>query len=82
MRIKLAFSLILACLAVTFIVQNTAIVKIDFLAWTLEISLASLVFIMLGTGIVFGWLLNSFIRYSENRRRAKDQSIVQGNKSS
>lgn len=77
MRIKVAFSLILACLAVTFIVQNTAIVKIDFLAWTLEISLASLVFVVLGTGIVFGWLLNSFIRYSDNRRRSKNQSLEQ-----
>ena len=69
MKIKLWISLVLAFLAFIFITQNTEAVNVRFLAWSAEMSLVLLVFIMLGAGVIIGWLLNSYIRYTGNRKR-------------
>ena len=74
MKIKLGLSLLLAFLAFVFITQNTEPVMVDFMAWSIEMSVALLVFIMLGAGIVIGWMLSSYSRYSRNRKRGKAQS--------
>ncbi len=70
MKIKLVVSLILAALAAIFIYQNTDIVKVDFMTWSVDMSLVLLVFIMLGSGVVIGWLLNSYSRFVRTRKRA------------
>lgn len=69
MKIKLWISLVLAFLAFIFITQNTETVNVRFLAWSVEMSLVLLVFIMLGAGVIIGWLLNSYIRYTGNRKK-------------
>jgi uncharacterized integral membrane protein len=69
MKVKLGISVILAFLVFLFVTQNTEMVQVDFLSWTLEISLALLVFIMLGFGIIIGWLLNSYLRFTRSRRQ-------------
>ena len=71
MKIKLVLSLVLALLVFTFITQNAEMASVTFLAWSIEISIVLLVFIILGAGIVIGWSLNSYFRFVRNRKRAK-----------
>ncbi|MGD8642428.1 MAG: LapA family protein [Gammaproteobacteria bacterium] len=59
MQVKLIVSLVLAGLAVLFIVQNVAVVDIKFLFWKLSMSRALFMFIMLAIGILVGWTLHS-----------------------
>lgn len=77
MKIKLGISLILAILAFIFITQNIEPVMVDFLAWSAEISVALLVFVMLGTGIIIGWLLSSYLRFARKRKQIKGQENIQ-----
>jgi putative membrane protein len=59
MNAKLVISLILAGLAVLFIIQNVTVVDIRFLFWTLSMSRALLMFFLLAIGVVIGWSLHS-----------------------
>ena len=59
MNSKLILSLVLAGLAVLFIIQNVPAVELTFLFWTLSMSRALLMFLFLLTGIILGWLLHS-----------------------
>lgn len=82
MKIKLGISLILAFLMLIFISQNTDNVTVNFSSWNVEMSIALLVFIMLGTGVVLGWLLNSYQRFLRNRKQTnkKKHDEIQNNK--
>lgn len=71
MKVKLVISLILAVLFFVFGYQNTEVVQVDFLVWSVDISLALLVFITLGAGLALGWMLSSYLRFSRNRKRLK-----------
>lgn len=77
MKIKLGISIVLAFFVFVFVAQNTETVRVDFLAWSTEMSIVLLVFIMLGTGFIIGWLLNSYLRFTRNRKRAKSQETIQ-----
>ncbi len=79
MKIKLGISLVLAVLAFIFISQNIETVRVVFLSWSIETSIALLVFIILGVGIIIGWSLNSYLRFVRNRKRAKGQENMQKN---
>jgi uncharacterized integral membrane protein len=69
MNFKLIFILILACLAVIFIIQNVEVVEIRFLIWFIQMSRSLFVFILVALGIIIGWSLNSFFRH----RKAKNK---------
>ena len=56
---KLVVSLVLAGLAVLFIVQNAAVVDIRFLFWKMSMAGGLFMFFMLAIGILVGWLLHS-----------------------
>ena len=71
MKVKLVISLILAVLFFVFGYQNTEVVQVAFLIWSVEVSLALLVFITLGAGLALGWMLSSYLRFSRNRKRSK-----------
>ena len=77
MKIKLGISLVLAFLVFIFISQNAETVRVEFLAWSIEMSLVLLVFIILGAGIIIGWLLNSYLRFVRNRKQTKTQKDMQ-----
>ena len=77
MKIKLIISLVLAILAFIFITQNTETVTVAFLAWSIEMSLVLLVFIMLGSGIIIGWSLSGYLRFIGNRNRTRLQESKQ-----
>ena len=74
MNFKLISGLIIVCLILIFIIQNIAIVEIRLVFWTIEISLALLILILLGLGMVAGWLLNDYFKY---RKRIKSQMKLQ-----
>ncbi|MCF7821983.1 MAG: LapA family protein [Mariprofundaceae bacterium] len=59
---KLILILVLAGFAVLFIIQNVAIVEIQFLFWSMQISRSLLVFLLLAVGIIIGWFLRSHLK--------------------
>ena len=74
MKVKLVISIILLSVAFLFVYQNTDLVSIDFLAWSVDISLALLVLFAFVAGLTIGWLLNSFLRFSRNRKKSKEET--------
>ena len=56
-NLKLAASLILIGLVVVFVAQNTEVLSVQFLVWSFEIRRAFLIFLVLGIGIIVGWVL-------------------------
>jgi len=64
---KLLIILILAGLAVLFIVQNVVVVEIQFLIWSIQMSLSLLVFLLLAIGIIIGWSLHSYLKYRKGK---------------
>jgi len=77
MKVKLVISIILVSIAFLFVYQNTDLVSIDFLAWSVDVSLALLVFLAFAAGLASGWLLNSFLRFSRNRKKSKAEASKQ-----
>jgi lipopolysaccharide assembly protein A len=74
MSFKLVLILILACLAVIFIVQNVAAVEVSFLLWSISMSRALLIFFTLVIGIILGWFLNSYFQYRKATEELSDRS--------
>ena len=46
----------------------------DFLAWSIDMSLVLLVFIMLIAGVAIGWLLNSYLHFVRRREQHKSST--------
>lgn len=68
---KLILGLILAGMAVLFVIQNVAVVEIRLLFWTIAMSRALLVIFLLGTGMVIGWLLHGYFSPQRKSFRGK-----------
>lgn len=68
MNVKMYVSLALLLLTVIFTVQNAAVVPVSFLFWKLEISRALLIFFVLITGIIIGWMWRSHYQHTKNRK--------------
>lgn len=66
MRIKIAVAAVLLVLVTIFAVQNSQIVEIKLLFWTVEISRALLIYLMLIVGMVIGWFMRAIWRLSRN----------------
>ncbi len=63
MKAKLVTSIILAGLTIVFIIQNVAVMDLRFIFWTLSMSGALLMFLILSVGVILGWLVHgSFSR--------------------
>jgi uncharacterized integral membrane protein len=69
MSYKLIFMLVLAGLSVLFIIQNVAIVEIQFLFWSVQMSRSLLMFLLLAIGIVMGWFLHSYLKYQKGKSK-------------
>ena len=65
--IKNIILVILIALVLTFVVQNMQVVEVKFLAWTISMSRALMIFGTLIIGIVAGWLLNFPRRRKETK---------------
>jgi putative membrane protein len=68
MNAKLVVSLIVACLVVIFILQNTTVVNVQFLFWSLSMSRSLLIIVFVGVGMLVGWLLNSYVSYRHRHK--------------
>lgn len=62
MNAKLIVGIILAGMAVLFIFQNVMPVELTFLFWTLSMSKALLMFLILSVGVILGWVLHGSSR--------------------
>jgi uncharacterized integral membrane protein len=62
MKAKLILGIILAGMAAVFIIQNVTSVDLTFLFWTLSMSRALLMFLILSLGFILGWLLHGSFR--------------------
>jgi len=62
MNVKIVLGIILAGMAAVFIIQNVTSVDLTFLFWTLSMSRALLMFLILSLGILLGWLLHGSFR--------------------
>jgi lipopolysaccharide assembly protein A len=69
-HLKLILSLLLAGLAVLFVVQNVAVVEVRFLLWGLQMTLSLLIFLLFAGGILVGWLLHSYWVYRKKAAAA------------
>ena len=63
MHFKLTLSLILAGLAVLFVVQNVVVAEVRFLFWGFHMTLSVLMFLLFAGGLIVGWLLHSYWAY-------------------
>lgn len=68
-KLKLALSVVLIGLVMVFTLQNTAVVEVRFLLWTLSMSLVLLIFGLLVIGVLLGWLFATLGRRSDSPPR-------------
>ena len=68
---KLVLLLILATVTIVFIVQNVSVIEIRFLFWSVSMSGALLVFLLIATGTIIGWMLSSFDSHRKKRSGIK-----------
>ena len=61
MNYKMITALILAGLAVVFIVQNVNVVEIKFLFWSIQMSRSLFMFFLLAVGIIVGWIMRGHL---------------------
>jgi uncharacterized integral membrane protein len=61
MSFRLILTLVLTVLVTVFVLQNTAVVEIRFLFWTVAMSRALLIVVMLVIGMALSWLLHGYI---------------------
>lgn len=66
MRWKLTLALILLFFLVIFTMQNYAVVKIQFLFWSVRMSRAIVIFATLFVGIIIGWI--GSLAFNRNKR--------------
>jgi uncharacterized integral membrane protein len=64
---KRTWILILVALIALFGLQNTNVVSVRFLFWTLSMSQILLILILLALGILLGWLAHSAWQHRQRR---------------
>jgi putative membrane protein len=67
MNLKIISLVFLVFLGVLFIVQNVAIVEVQFLFWSIEMSQSLLIFLLLAIGIIIGWFLHGYYRFRKGK---------------
>jgi putative membrane protein len=67
MSFRNILTLLLLIIVAAFIFQNTAVVEIRFLFWTLSMSRALLILVLLAMGMVLCWLLQGY-RFLRRKR--------------
>jgi len=63
MNARLLLILVVSGLAVLFIIQNVAVVEIQFLFWSIQMSRSLLIFILLAIGMIIGWVLRGYLQH-------------------
>ena len=65
MNYKMLTIMILSGLVVLFIVQNVAVVEIQFLFWSTQMPRSLMMFLLLAIGILIGSFLHSHLKHRE-----------------
>ena len=73
MNSKLVLVLVLAGFTILFIIQNVAVVEIQFLFWSIQMSRSMLILFLLAIGMIIGWFLHGHLRY---RKRNSNNNWV------
>ncbi len=73
MNYKFILSLTLIGMVVLFIIQNVTTVELTFLFWTLSMSRALVMLLILSIGIVLGWFASQLRLYHKNHPYTKPQ---------
>jgi uncharacterized integral membrane protein len=68
---KLALGFLLLALLVSFVVQNAAPIRIEFLVWETDVSPALMVFLALLWGVVFGVTLSDWPWWRSSRKSSE-----------
>lgn len=68
MNYKLISIVVLAGLVLLFIIQNVAVVEIQFLFWSARLSRSLLMFLVLAVGMVIGWFGHGYLSYRKKNR--------------
>lgn len=63
MNVKLVVILIMTSLVGLFIIQNVAIVEIQFLFWSIRMPRSLLMILLLAIGMLMGWLLHAHTKH-------------------
>ena len=66
-NIKLSTTLILVICATVFLIQNTQVVDINVLFWTISMSGSIMVVSLLIIGFLIGWFLNGYLSNKKNK---------------
>ncbi len=69
MNYKMLLILILSGLAVLFIIQNVAVVEIQFLFWATQMPRSLLMFLLLAICIIIGWFLHGYVKHREAKTK-------------
>lgn len=69
MKYKMLLILILSGLTVLFIIQNAAVVEIEFLFWATQMPRSLLMFLLLAIGVIIGWFLHGYVRHREGKSK-------------
>lgn len=72
MNSRLILVLGLIALVVLFIIQNVVVVEIRFLFWSVAMSRALLMFLLLTVGIIIGWSLHGYVHHKQYKRVRPD----------
>lgn len=62
MKTKLSLAMALLLTVVIFTLQNTEMISIHFLFWQFSLSQALMLFLVLGIGVLLGFLLGTYRR--------------------
>lgn len=65
--VKFIVGILIGALVILFILMNTEIVDLRLYFWTVRMSRALMLIIVLGTGVVIGYVLNG-VRISKSRK--------------
>lgn len=76
MSFKLIAIGLLSGLLLLFILQNFAIVEIQFLLWSVSIPRSLLIFIIFSCGLILGWSLHSYARHRKKRAKGGDTDKI------
>lgn len=68
MHYKPLIGIIAGALVLLFIVQNIAMVEIQFLFWSFSMPRAIVLLVVLAIGILIGWLWNSYLTHSKKEQ--------------
>jgi len=72
MNSRLILVLGLIALVVLFIIQNVVVVEIRFLFWSVAMSRALFMFLLLTVGIIIGWSLHGYVHHKQSKRVRPD----------